>query len=156
MFICFIYVFDAVINPFGVGVITNALHSMECIGIWWLLKSLNLINCSIPFVKFCVLRLESLGQCVGGLLLFFWFFFKITITCSSVGMTAKKFRHKHEYFLKQQAYKSFCCLLLDIFSHMYMMHWNRRLQRDRAHLIMCFHTFYKVRVSKSDESIISK
>lgn len=33
MFICFIYVFDAVINPFGVGVITNVLHAMECIGI---------------------------------------------------------------------------------------------------------------------------
>lgn len=52
--------FHAAINPFWVGVITNVLHTMECIGLWWLLISLNLINCSIQFVQ-----LRVLGHCVG-------------------------------------------------------------------------------------------
>lgn len=55
--------FDVLINPFWVGVIMNALHAMERVGIWWLLTSLNLINCSIPFVQFCVLGVQSVGRC---------------------------------------------------------------------------------------------
>lgn len=154
MFICFIYVFDAVINPFGVGVITNALHSMECIGIWWLLKSLNLINCSIPFVKFCVLRLQSLGQCVGGVVVVL-FFFKYQSPVHQSGWLLRNSDTNRNISWGSRPINHFAVSYLT-FSHMYMMHWNRRLQRDRAHLIMCFHTFYKVRVSKSDESIISK
>lgn len=47
--------FHNVINPFWVGVIMNALHATECIEYDDFLTSLNLINCSLPFVQFGVL-----------------------------------------------------------------------------------------------------